>query len=520
MNIGMKPSPSHPKQQKQVSKNHPAILKNILLLLLFSSLFMPVKAQIFTEIPNSGPGMVQAKAIWFASGNRLHPIVSGQSSANSAQVRTVFLQQKSKTNFVVTTSHLPDFAFGALDAIDFNKDGMEDVALTGIGTGNRYISGVYLRQSNGTFVRSNNNLPTLSDGSIEFGDFDKDGDFDLLMAGKDPSGGLHTKILKNDNGKLLEIKTNLPGIRFGKARWGDFNNDGQLDVIITGQSNEGLITKIFLQKDGNFSPLRQSFTPLYHSDVAVADFNNDGFLDFFIAGQTKAGTPFTSYYLGSKGLQFNSGNNREIRQLMNASVDVGDYNNDGLVDVVMTGESLERPYTIVLQNQQGRGFRDIMAGLPGVANGTARWGDYDNDGDLDLYIAGVDVCFNLIGSVFQNGLNPAQEVDEMQIETIPLELVAGPKYYFVFSSCYCDPEHTGTKSYHGFVSNIHKERKDFDLNYEFNYRVINTYPGWNKADRGHRTSNAFTSVSDAENGRKTVIASYVQDNYTVHYINW
>lgn len=520
MHTAKKIKPPKPSLQQPVVKKGHAILNKLILLLFIFTFALKAEAQIFTELPHSGPGMAQASAIWFASGNRLHPIVSGQPSINSAQVRTVYLQQKSKNNFVVAASNLPDFSYGSLDAIDFNKDGMEDVALTGIGTGNRYLSGIYIRQPNGTFVRSNNNLPALADGSIEFGDYDKDGDYDVLMTGKDPSGVLQTKILRNDNGKLTEIKTNLPGVRFGKARWADFNNDGQLDIIITGQSNEGIITKIFIQKDGNFTPLRQSFPPVYHSDVAVADFNNDGFLDFFIAGQTKAGTPFTGYYLGSKSLQFNSGNNQGIRQLMNASVDVGDYNNDGFVDVVITGESLERPYTIVLQNMQGRGFRDIMAGLPGVANGIARWGDYDNDGDLDLYIAGVDVCFNLIGSVFQNGLSPAREVDEMQIETIPIELAAGPKYYFVFSTCYCDPENTGTKGYHGFVSNIHKEKKDFDLNYEFNYRLINNYPGWNQADRGHRTSNAFVSTADAENGRKTVIASYVQDKYTVHYINW
>ncbi len=490
----------------------------ILLFFLFNGFIS--RAQIFLEIPRSGTGMAQAEAIWIASGNKLHPIASGEISANSGQIRTIFHQQKSKNNFVPAQVNLPDFSFGAMDVADFNKDGFEDVVLTGIGNGNKYVSGIYHRQANGTFQKNNLQIPALSDGSVQFGDYDRDGDLDVLISGKDGSGVSHTKILKNDNGKLVEVKASLPGIRFGKAAWGDFTNDGMLDIIITGQTKEGPITKIFIQKNGNFSPLRQHFTPLYHSDVVCTDFNNDGQLDFMIAGQGKNGSPVTRYYLGSKNQQFTEGNPKGIRQLMHASLDAGDYNGDGFVDVVITGESLERPYTIVLQNVQGKGFRDLVAGLPGVSNGVARWGDYDNDGDLDLYIAGVDVCFNLIGSVYRCTLDPEIDTEESPIETIPLELAAGPKYYFVFSSCYCDPENTGKKSYHGFVSNIHKEKMDFDLNYEFNHLLISNYPGWNMADRGHRTSNAFTSVQDAEKGRKTVIASYMQDKYTIHYLNW
>jgi hypothetical protein len=490
------------------------------ILLLFLLIGFNSMAQVFLEIPRSGTGMSQAEAVWIASGNKLHPIASGEISANSGRIRTIFHQQKSKNNFVATQANLPDFSFGAMDAADFNKDGLEDVVLTGIGNGNKYLSGIYQRQSNGTFQRSNQQLPALADGSVQFGDYDKDGDLDVLISGKDGSGVSHTKIFRNDNGKLVEIKTSLPGIRFGKAAWGDFTNDGLLDIILTGQSKDGLITKVFIQKNGNFSPLRQHFTPLYHSDVVCTDFNNDGQLDFMVAGQGINGNPVTRYYLGSKSQQFTDGNPKGIRQLMHASLDAGDYNGDGFVDIVITGESLERPYTIVLQNVQGKGFKDMMAGLPGVSNGVARWGDYDNDGDLDLYIAGLDVCFNLIGSVYRCTLDPIIDTEESPIETIPLELAAGPKYYFVFSSCYCDPEKTGKKSYHGFVSNIHKEKMDFDLNYEFNHLLITNYPGWNMADRGHRTSNAFTSVQDAEKGRKTVIASYLEDKYTVHYLNW
>lgn len=489
-----------------------------LFFLIFSNKF--AEAQLFVEIPRSGTGMSQVQAVWIASGNKLHPVASGEISPNSSQIRTIFHQQKTKSSFVATQANLPDLSFGGMDVIDFNKDGLEDLAMTGIANGNHYQAGVYLRNSNGTFQKSQANLPALADGSVAFGDFDRDGDADVLICGKDQTGNLSTVILRNDQGKLAEVSSGLPGVRYGKACWADFNNDGLLDILLTGQTNSGLITNIYFQKNGNFVASKQYLLPLYHSDAVCADFNNDGLTDFMIAGQTKNGLPATRYYLNGKSAHFSEGSAAGIRQLMHASLDAGDFDGDGFIDVVITGESLERPYTIVLKNMNGKGFKDVIAGLPGVSSGVARWGDYDNDGDLDLYIAGVDVCFNLIGSVFRCTLDPIKDTEESPIETIPLELAAGPKYYFVFSSCYCDPEHTGKKSYHGFVSNIHQEKKDFDLNYEFNHLLITKYPGWNMADRGHRTSNAFTSVKDAEQGRKTVIASYIQDNYTIHYLNW
>ncbi|PKP48887.1 MAG: hypothetical protein CVT92_15680 [Bacteroidetes bacterium HGW-Bacteroidetes-1] len=495
--------------------------RSLILIGVFVLTSQLLPAQLFVELPNHNPGLAQAEAVWLSSGGKLHPLVSGETKAVTNSIKTLLLKQTAKNTFTTTRTNLPDFIHGSMDVADFNRDGFEDVLLSGAGPNNKTVSGIYLQQANGSFQRMNQNIPALIDGSVQFGDFDKDGDLDVLISGNDASGSLQTIVLRNDNGKLTDINAKLPGVRFGKASWGDINNNGLLDVIITGQTNSGLITRIFINNNGNYSPLQQSFPGLKHSDVAWADFNNDGYLDFIIAGETSHGMPFTRYYLGSKGMRFIEASSRGIRQLMHASIDVGDFNNDNFVDFVITGESLERPYTLVFENQNGKGFRDLVAGLPGVSNGIAKWGDYDRDGDLDLYIAGVDVCFNLISAVFRNTLDrPRDDVEVLYVETIPLELASGPYYYFVFSSCFCDPEGTGTKSYNAFVSNIHKEPVDFQLTYKFNELLINRFPGWPWSDRGHRTSNAFTSIKDAEEGRKTVIGGYSNDGFKLHYLNW
>jgi hypothetical protein len=70
------------------------------------------------------------------------------------------------------------------------------------------------------------------------------------------------------------------------------------------------------------------------------------------------------------------------------------------------------------------------------------------------------------------------------------------------------------------VSNIHQEKDDFNLTYKFNEILLEKFPGWPWTDRGHRTSNAFTSVKDAEEGRLQVIGGYTNDDFKIHYINW
>ena len=492
----------------------------IVLAVAHLSIPLQSSAQVFQAVTTRAPGLSNANAVWFRSGNRLHVLVTGEAKGNPSN-RTLIIKQVSRNEFIGQAAGLPQVVHGAVDAADFDGDGLDDIVISGFGANGQPLAGIWLQQRDGSFRKSAAQVPALAEGSVHFGDFDRDGKTDLLLTGRDAQGVERTFILKNINGSLHEIKTNLPGVKHGIGLWHDMNKDGQPDILLSGQTKSGLITRIYINVNGSFRESGQSFIGLKYSTATWADFNRDGYPDFFISGETRGGTPFSGYFLGSVSGRFTEGNKAGIRQLMHGSVDAADYNGDGWPDVVITGESLERPYTIVLENQGGKGFRDIRAGLPGVVNGVARFGDFDNNGTPDIFLAGIDVCFDLHATVYRNTLKARPTEDEFpEPLPLPMEIAQGPKYYFVFSSCFCDPENTGKKGYHGFVSNIHQEKKDFDLNYEFNHRLISRYPGWGWADRGHRTSNAFVSTQDAEQGRQTVIARYRQDGYTIHYINW
>jgi hypothetical protein len=62
---------------------------------------------------------------------------------------------------------------------------------------------------------------------------------------------------------------------------------------------------------------------------------------------------------------------------------------------------------LVLERLESRlllanGFADISAGLSGVSLSSAAWGDYDNDGDLDILLTGVDSGINYLSRVYRN----------------------------------------------------------------------------------------------------------------------
>lgn len=496
----------------------------IFLFLAFNLLVLVSQAQVFTEINKQPQGLANSTAVWISRQSKLDLLHSGELVHTKMQPKTNLYKQTATDQFVLSNVSLPPFSRGDMDVADFNKDGLQDVVITGLGIGNKPIAGVFLQQSNGTFIRIQSNIPGLVDGSVEFGDFDKDEDMDVLIAGSDNNKMIFTQIFENVEGKLTESDINLPGIQFGSARWGDANRDGNLDILITGLSATGPITRIYIYQNNAYKLLPQMFPGLKHSDGAWFDYNLDNMTDFVVSGSTVSGMPYTHVFRAYKDMQFDEQRESGMRQLMNSKIDVSDFDADGDPDFVITGESLERPYTIVFENRKNVGFIDYTAGLTGVSNGVARWGDYDGDGDFDLFVTGIDVCYNLIGNIYRNNLNPEidHQEDEMDIfiESPIVDYSRGPYYYFVFSSCFCDIEGKGVKSYNMLISNIHQEKDDFNLTYKFNEILLERFPGWPWSDRGHRTSNAFTSVKDAEEGRLQVIGGYTNDEFKIHYINW
>jgi hypothetical protein len=267
---------------------------------------------------------------------------------------------------------------------DFDNDGDPDLVITG-DTGAGRTSTLYRNQRTGAFSVVNANLIGVSHGAVAWGDFNNDGQLDLALCGESATGAV-TQIYRNDGGTFTPITSTLPGVSDCSLAWGDVDNDGRSDLLITGNSATGAITKIYRNTIGGFIDNGANLIGVSHGRAAWGDFNNDGNLDVALMGQTADGVGIARVYRNDRGVL--SDLNAGLSALRDGTLVWGDYDNDGDPDLVLTGFNGFIPTTKIYRNDNGI-FMDINAGLTTGNNlwANAAWGDFDNDGRLDLALS-------------------------------------------------------------------------------------------------------------------------------------
>ena len=113
----------------------------------------------------------------------------------------------------------------------------------------------------------------------------------------------------------------------------------------------------------------------YNSAVAWGDYDNDGLLDIFLTGATNSsGSGVVAQLWHNTGNGFAYVAVPGLAGVSSGSVAWGDYDNDGRLDILMTGASAKGPIAQLWRNT-GNGFTNVpIAGLPGVSNSAAAWG--------------------------------------------------------------------------------------------------------------------------------------------------
>jgi hypothetical protein len=369
----------------------------------------------------------------------------------------------------VTPTNIAPTGGGTLVWADFDNDDDLDFIISGYGNQYPISTKIYTNQGNGQFTESLIDIQRVVLSSIDWGDYDGDNNIDILISGSLATGtsgpnSSYSAIYKNNgNNTFTELASpKLPIAEGSSVAWSDVDSDGDLDFILSGNSNGTPISSLFINKgNSSFIPTPSQFFPTLSSDAGFVDvdkdgdqdlllagffsndenlskvylnegdgtyientavnlpgiedgfarwcdFNNDGFFDIALSGYNRQQNIITKIFINDGHGQFNELMNNVIPPLDYSSIAEGDIDNDGDSDILITGKTTQRgsaltePVTKIYKNN-ALSFKEASElTMPGIFFGDATLADYDNDGDLDVSYTGEYQFNSYLFKLYQN----------------------------------------------------------------------------------------------------------------------
>ncbi|MEQ8711533.1 MAG: T9SS type A sorting domain-containing protein [Cyclobacteriaceae bacterium] len=298
--------------------------------------------------------------------------------------RPVFAPQETKISILnniagsfeeleLDDSYLKKYSTYSLILIDYDNDGDEDWLIEGRDLENIHQITVLKNEGGMHYVSTNFKLPSdyYLKSKNPWVDYNADGLPDLLAVQSNGCEAESFIILLNlGDGQFDEIPfpfsaiDNMVSKSIYSAEWIDYDNDGDDDIITVGHesfcSQEGNIPELIVNDGGLLSraiPLGE-FGYRDRCQLEIGDINNDGLSDFLIYGVKDDTVNSTDVYLNN-GLLFDY---YPVRDLARASfigggLDLGDYDNDGDLDLLLAGEEgFDREKVELYKNNSGQGW--------------------------------------------------------------------------------------------------------------------------------------------------------------------
>lgn len=359
--------------------------------------------------------------------------------------------------FTDISANLPIMHMGAVNWVDYDLDGDFDLFLSGQDYATNKYAEIY-KNTDGVFTNTLISLPHGFWNSAGWGDYDNDGDLDLAYSWYNESVG-YSAIFRNDNGNFVDIQAFMEGLTAGSMEWGDFDMDGDLDLLHTGTKTDFTKTpvKLYINDNGDFSEGSFDFLDCaWYNNVLWSDIDNDGDLDIVYVADENGQYPFVVYkntdgsfevyYTDLYGVRTSNGNIGLVQ---------GDIDNDGDMDFVMTGDNPGySKSTKIFINTNGE-FSELSHSIPGYGSGTIDMTDLDNDGDLDIFMTGYNQSSAVHLGVFINDAN-SNTYAENEAPEPPSDLLAeidGNNASFSWSAATDDHTPQESLNYNLYVGN-------------------------------------------------------------------
>ncbi len=256
--------------------------------------------------------------------------------------------------------------------------------------------------------------PQIKDNKIgaSWGDYDGDGypDLALLHAGKvelfhNDTDGTFTNVSETSNITSCDACVNASGL------WWDFDNDSDLDFYVSDYQQPNRLFKNL--GDGTFEDVSEVTNLADPGGTWCSipiDANKDGWIDLYVVNDYG----LSRFYINEQGNSFTEATEayglRNTGNAMGASI--GDFNNDGEFDIYITNIA-EFQSNALFVGQASGGFVEKAVEL-GVGNGHWAWGtcffDADHDGDEDLYMVNGWGSLNYKNKFFKNMLQEGENI--------------------------------------------------------------------------------------------------------------
>ena len=321
-----------------------------------------------------------------------------------------------------------------------------------------------------TDVTEQTGLGSYKNSRIAWGDYNNDGFDDILLNGN--------VLLKNNaDGTFTDVSENA-GISEGRTNgglWADIDRDGFLDFYAASSSKEREDRLWKNNGDGTFEDIT-SFSPisdtLQTEGAGWGDINGDLYPDLYIANYEHGG----EYDKEPDFLFLNKRNGTFADVTLSyhiiptfqenqagRGVNWGDYNNDGFLDIFVSNYRLDKNF--LWNNLRGKGFENIaekvgvegnyVDGWYGHTIGS-EWGDFDNDGDMDLICANLAhpryIKFSDMTQLFVNDLKKNKFYDIRESSGI------------TYDECHSDPswgDVNGDGYLDLFITSIYPNRRSY-----------------------------------------------------------